>query len=139
MNLFGSVWTNRMQELWPGCLGMYKMQNLSIIGKWIYQVKYQYCSAWRKSWLQQDNTPCHKSFKTIAKLLKLKYELHSHPPHWLEWVNLPLTDCLQASNNCWLVKNFSQNEKPIAEIEASLWATDKWLNKSGIEIRSKYN
>ena len=35
----------------------------------------------KKISFHQDNTPCHKSLKTIAKLYELGFELLPHPPY----------------------------------------------------------
>jgi [histone H3]-lysine36 N-dimethyltransferase SETMAR len=35
----------------------------------------------KKVLFHQDNAPCHKSIKTIAKLYELAYELLPHPPY----------------------------------------------------------
>ena len=84
----------------------------------------------------QDNAPCHKSMKTMAKLSELGYELLPHPPYSTDlapsdyWLFAHLKKKLQG-------KKFGSNKKEIAEIEAYFDAKDKSFYKHGIEKLEK--
>ena len=85
---------------------------------------------------QQDNAPCHKSMKTMAKLSELGYELLPHPPYFPDlapsdyWLFADLKKMLQG-------KRFDLNEEVIAEIEAYFEAKDKSFYKHVIEKLEK--
>lgn len=81
----------------------------------------------------QDNAPCHKSIKTMAKLHELNFKFLPHPPYSPDL----------ASSDYWLFaelkkmfagKKFRTNEEVIAETEAFFEAKDKSFYKSGIEM-----
>ena len=84
----------------------------------------------------QDNAPCHKSMKTMAKLSKLGYKLLLHPPYSPDlapgdyWLFADLEKMLQG-------KIFGSNEEVIAETEAYFEAKDKSFYKHGIEKLEK--
>ena len=80
----------------------------------------------KKILFHQDNAPCHKSIKTMAKLHELNFELLPHPPYSPDL----------APSDYWLFagKKFRTNEEVIAETEAYVEAKDKSLYKSGIEV-----
>ena len=82
----------------------------------------------KKVIFHQDNTPCHKSIATMAKLHELHFELLPHPPYSPEL----------APNNYWLFtdikrmlqgKRFGFNEEVISETEAYFEAKDKLFYK----------
>ena len=81
----------------------------------------------------QDNAPCHKSIKTMAKLHELNFELLPHPPYSPDlapsdyWLFADLKKMLAG-------KKFRSNEEVIAETEAYFEAKDKSFYKSGIEM-----
>ena len=85
---------------------------------------------------REDNAPCHKSMKTMAKLSELGYELLPHPPYSPDlapsdyWLFADLKKMLQG-------KRFGSNEKVIAETEAYFEAKDKSFYKHGIEKLEK--
>ena len=73
----------------------------------------------KKIMFHQDNAPCHKSMKTMAKLSELGYKLLPHPPYSPDlapsdyWLFADLKKMLQG-------KRFGSNEEVIAETEAKL-------------------
>ena len=90
----------------------------------------------KKIVLHQDNAPCHKSMKTMAKLSELGYELLPHPPYSPDlapsnyWLFADLKNMLQG-------KRFGSNEEEISETEAYFEAKDKSFFKLGIEKLEK--
>ena len=62
----------------------------------------------KKVLFHQDNTLCHKSFATIAKLHELHFELLLCPPYWL----------LANVKRMLQGKRFDSNEEVISETEA---------------------
>ena len=84
----------------------------------------------------QDNAPCHKSTKTMAKLFELGYELLPHPQYSPDlafsdnWLFADLKKMLQG-------KRFVSNKEVIAETEAYFEAKDKSFYKHGIEKLEK--
>ena len=78
----------------------------------------------KKIIFHQDNAPCHKSMKMLAKLSELGYELHPHPSYSPDiapsdyWLFADLKKMLQG-------KRFGSNEEVIAETEAFYEAKDK--------------
>ena len=90
----------------------------------------------KKIIFHQDNAPCHKSMKTMAKLSELGYELLPHPPYSPDlapsnyWLFADLKKMLQG-------KRFGSNEEVIAETEAYFEAKDKSFYKHGIEKLEK--
>ena len=90
----------------------------------------------KKITFHQDNSPCHKSMKTMAKLSELGYELLPHPPYSPDlspsdyWLFSDFKKILQG-------KRFSSNEEVIAETEAYFEAKDKSFYKHGIEKLEK--
>lgn len=87
----------------------------------------------KKILFHQDNAPCHKSIKTMAKLHELNFELLPHPPYSPDlapsdyWLFADLKKMLAG-------KKFRTNEEVIAETEAYFEAKDKSFYKSGIEM-----
>ena len=84
----------------------------------------------------QDNTPCHKSVATMAKLHELRLELLLHTPY----------SPVLAPSNYWLFadlkrmlqrKRLSSNEEVILETEAYFEAKDKSFYKKGIKLLEK--
>ncbi|KAF7279641.1 hypothetical protein GWI33_006889 [Rhynchophorus ferrugineus] len=59
----------------------------------------------KKALLHQDNTPCHKSVKTMAKIHELAFELLSHPPYSPDLAPASIS-CSQISKECSLGRNF---------------------------------
>ena len=90
----------------------------------------------KKVLFHQDNTPCHKSVATIAKLYELHFELLSHPPHSLD---LALSDFYLFADPKRMLqgKRFGSNEEVVPETEAYFEAKDKSFHKKGIEILKK--
>ena len=90
----------------------------------------------KKIIFHQDNAPCHKSMKTMAKLSKLGYELLPHPRYSPDlapsdyWLFADLKKMLQG-------KIFGSNEELIAETGAYFEASDKSFYKHGIEKLEK--
>ena len=87
----------------------------------------------KKFLFHQDNAPCHKTIKTMAKLHELNSELLPHPPYSPDlapsdyWLFADLKKMLAG-------KKFRTNEEVIAETEAYFEAKDKSFYKSGIEM-----
>ena len=87
----------------------------------------------------QDNAPCHKSIKTMAKLYELHFELLPHPPFSPDL----------APSDYWLLadlkkklagKKFILNEEAIAETEAYFEVKDKTFYNHGIEkLENRWN
>ena len=84
----------------------------------------------------QDNTSCHKSMTTMAKLHELHFELLLHPPY-----SPPL-----APSDYWLFadlkrmvrgKRFGSNEEVILETEVYFEAKDKLFDNKGIKLLEK--
>ena len=79
----------------------------------------------------QDNTPCHKSIVTMAKLHELHFKLRSRLPYSLDlaprnyWLLADLKKILQG-------KRFGSNEEVISKTEVYFEAKDKSFNKKGI-------
>lgn len=93
----------------------------------------------KKVRFHQDNAPCHKSMKTMAKLHELGYELLPHPPYSPDLA--PSDYFLFADLKRMLAgKKFSTNEEVIAETEAYFEAKPKSYYKNGIEkLEDRYN
>jgi len=93
----------------------------------------------KKVLFHQDNAPCHKSMKTMAKMHELGFELLPHTPYSPDL----------APSDYWLFadlkkklarKRFGSNEEVIAETEAYFEAKDISFYKTGIEMLEKrYN
>ncbi|KAF7286632.1 hypothetical protein GWI33_004665 [Rhynchophorus ferrugineus] len=89
--------------------------------------------------LHQDNAPCHKSVKTMAKIHELGFELLSHPPYSPD---LAPSDYFLFSDlkRMLACKKFLSNEGVIAETKAYFEAKDKSYYKNGIEkLEGRYN
>ena len=87
----------------------------------------------KKFLFHQDNAPCHKSIKTMAKLHELNFELLPHSPYSPDLA--PSDYWLFAEVKKMLAgKKFRTNEEVIVETEAYFEAKDKSFYKSGIEI-----
>lgn len=90
----------------------------------------------KKILFHQDNAPCHKSMKTMAKLNELGFDLLPHPPYSPDlapsdyWLFADLKKMLQG-------KRFGSNEEVIAETEAYFEAKDNFFYKHGIEKLEK--
>lgn len=90
----------------------------------------------KKILFHQDNAPCHKSMKTMAKMNELNFELLPHPPYSPDlvpsdyWLFSDLKKMLQG-------KRFQSNEEVIAETEAYFESKKKSFYKSGIERLEK--
>lgn len=90
----------------------------------------------KKILFHQDNAPCHKSMKTMAKLNELGFHLLPHPPYSPDlapsdyWLFADLKKMLQG-------KRFGSNEEVIAETEAYFEAKDNFFYKHGIEKLEK--
>lgn len=93
----------------------------------------------KKVLFHQDNAPCHKSMKTMAKLHELGYELLPHPPYTPDLA--PSDFFLFADLKRMLAgKKFSTNEEVISESEAYFEAKEKSYYKNGIEkLHDRYN
>ncbi|GFW82983.1 histone-lysine N-methyltransferase SETMAR [Trichonephila clavipes] len=82
----------------------------------------------KKVLFHQDNTPCHKSMKTMVKLNELHFKLLFHPPHSSDlapsgyWLCADLKRVLQR-------KIYGLNEEVIAEVEAYFESKDKSFYK----------
>lgn len=86
----------------------------------------------KKVLFHQDNAPCHKSIKTMAKFHELGYELLPHPPYSPDLA--PSDFFLFADLKRMLAgKKFSSNGEVIAETEAYFEAKEKLYYKNGIE------
>jgi len=85
----------------------------------------------KKIIFHQDNAPCHKSMKTMAKLNELGFNLLPHPPYSPDlapsdyWLFADLKKMLQG-------KRFGSNEEVIAATEAYFEDKDKSFYKHGI-------
>ena len=106
--------------------------NIEIAKKWPHVAK-------KKVRFHQDNAPCHKSMKTMAKLHELGYELLPHSPYSPDLA--PSDYFLFADLKRMLAgKKFSSNEEVIAETEAYFEAKPKSYYKNGIEkLEDRYN
>lgn len=93
----------------------------------------------KKVLFHQDNAPCHKSIKTMAKLYELGFELLPHPPYSPDLA--PSDFFLFANLKRMLAgKKFSTDEEVIAETEAYFEAKEKSYYKNGIEkLYDRYN
>lgn len=86
----------------------------------------------KKVILHQDNAPCHKSIKTMAKINELGFKLLPHPPYSPDlapsdyWLFADLKKMLQG-------KRYASNEEVIAATEAYFESKDKSFYKHGIE------
>lgn len=86
----------------------------------------------KKVLFHQDNAPCHKSMKTMAKLNELRFELLCHPPYSPDlapsdyWLFADLKRMLQG-------KKFGSNEEVITEVEAYFANKDKSFYEKGIK------
>lgn len=93
----------------------------------------------KKVLFHQDNAPCHKSMKTMAKLHELGFELLPHPPYSPD---LAPSDFFLFSDLKRMLagKKFKADEEVIAETEAYFEAKDKSYYKNGIEkLEDRYN
>ena len=93
----------------------------------------------KKILYHQDNAPCHKSIKTMAKLLELHFELLPHPPYRPDLV--PSDYWLFADLNKMLTgKKFISNEDAISGTEAYFEVKDKTFYNHGIEkLKKRWN
>lgn len=93
----------------------------------------------KKVLFHQDNAPCHKSLKMMAKLHELSFELLPHPPYSPDLA--PSDYFLFADLKRMLAgKKFSSDEEVIAETEAYFKDKDKSYYKNGIEkLCNRYN
>ncbi|GFT60749.1 histone-lysine N-methyltransferase SETMAR [Nephila pilipes] len=93
----------------------------------------------KKVLLHQDNAPCHKSVKTMAKIHELGFELLPHPPYSPDLA--PRDYFLFSDLKRMLAgKKFSSNEEVIAETEAYFEAKNTSYYKNGIEkLEGRYN
>lgn len=93
----------------------------------------------KKVLFHQDNAPCHKSMKTMAKLQELNFELLPHPPYSPD---LAPSDFYLFSDLKRMLagKKFRADDEVIAEVEAYFEAKDKSYFKIGIEkLYDRYN
>jgi [histone H3]-lysine36 N-dimethyltransferase SETMAR len=93
----------------------------------------------KKVLFHQDNAPCHKSMKTMAKLHELGFELLLHPPYSPD---LAPSDFFLFSDLKRMLagQKFCADEEVIAETEAYFEAKDKSYYKNGIEkLYDRYN
>ena len=93
----------------------------------------------KKVLFYQDNAPCHKSMKSMAKLQELGFELLPHPPYSPD---LAPSDFFLFSDLKRMLagKKFCADEEVIEEIEAYFEAKDKSYYKNGIEkFYDRYN
>ena len=78
----------------------------------------------KKVLFHQDNAPCHKSMKTMAKLNELGFELLPHPPYSPDlspsdyWLFADLKKMLRG-------KRFGSNDEVIAETNAYFEGKEK--------------
>ena len=90
----------------------------------------------KKVLFHQDNAPCHKSMKTMAKLNELGFELLPHPPYSPDlapsdyWLFADLKKMLRG-------KRFGSNDEVIAETNAYFEGKEKSFYKGGIERLEK--
>jgi len=82
----------------------------------------------------QDNAPCHKSMKTIAKLNEMGFELLPHPPYSPD---LAPSDFFLFSHLKRMLagKKFNADKEVlvISETEAYFEDKDEWYYKNGIQ------
>ncbi|GFU63963.1 mariner Mos1 transposase [Trichonephila clavipes] len=93
----------------------------------------------KKVLFHQDNGPCHKSMKSMAKLHELDFELFPHPPYSPD---LAPSDFFLFSDLKRMLsgQKFRADEEVIAETEAYFEAKDKSYYKNGIEkLYDRYN
>lgn len=93
----------------------------------------------KKVLFHQDNAPCHKSMKTMAKFNELGFELLPHPPYSPD---LAPSDFFLFSDLKRMLagKKFKSNEEVITETEAYFKAKDKSYYQAGIEkLENRYN
>ena len=81
----------------------------------------------KKVLFHQDNTPCHKSLVTMAKLHELGFELLPHPP----------SDSTADLKKMLQGKRFVSNDEVIAETYSYFGAKDKSFYTAGIEKLEK--
>lgn len=93
----------------------------------------------KKVLFHQDNAPCHKSGKTMAKIYELGYELLPHPPYSPDLA--PSDYFLFADLKRMLAgKKFKTDDEVIAETEAYFEDKPKEYYRSGIEnLENCYN
>lgn len=86
----------------------------------------------KKVMFHQDNAPCHKSLKTMAKIHELGFELLPHPPYSPD---LAPSDYFLFSDLKRMLagKKFKTDEEVIAETEAYFEEKPKEYYKDGIE------
>lgn len=93
----------------------------------------------KKVLFHQDNAPCHKSMKTMAKLHELGFELLPHPPYSPD---LAPSDFFLFSGLKRMLagKKFKTDEEVISETEAYFEGKDRSYYKNGIEkLEERYN
>ena len=87
----------------------------------------------KKILFHQDNAPCHKSLKTMAKLYELGFQLLPHPPYSPDLA--PSDYWLFAQLKKWLAgRKFHSNNEVITECETYFEGQDKSFYKKGIEM-----
>ena len=93
----------------------------------------------KKVLFHQDNAPCHKSLKTMAKLHELGFELLPHPPYSPD---LAPSDFFLFSDLKRMLagKKFGSDAEVIAETEAYFEDKPKEYYKNGIaKLEGRYN
>lgn len=93
----------------------------------------------KKVLFHQDNAPCHKSLRTMAKIHELGFELLPHPPYSPD---LAPSDFFLFSDLKRMLagKKFGCNEEVIAETEAYFEAKPKEYYQNGIKkLEGRYN
>ena len=90
----------------------------------------------KKNLFHQDNAPCHKSMKTMAKFHELCYELLPHPPYSPDlapsdyWLFADLKRMLRGHR-------FGSNDELISETNAYFEGKENSFYKDGIERLEK--
>uniref|UniRef100_A0A6M2DT53 Putative histone-lysine n-methyltransferase setmar-like protein n=1 Tax=Xenopsylla cheopis TaxID=163159 RepID=A0A6M2DT53_XENCH len=116
-------------------------ETLKISSERVHHIIHEYlgmrklCAKWMP---HQDNAPCHKSFKTMEKIVELGFELLPHPPYSPDLA--PSDYFLFAHLKRMLAgKKFRTDEEVIAETEAYFEAKPKSYYKTGIEkLKDRY-
>ena len=81
----------------------------------------------------QDNAPCHKSLKTMAKLYELGFELLPHSPYSPDLAPSDYWPFAQLKK--WLAgRKFHSNNEVITECETYFEGQDKSFYRKGIQM-----
>ncbi|CAH2096946.1 unnamed protein product [Euphydryas editha] len=133
-----SVFWNAHEIIFINCLGKGKTINSDFYIALLERLKDEIAKKRPHLLFHQDNVPCHKSTKAMAKLYELGFELLPYSPYSPD---LALSDFFLFSDLKRILagKKFKADEEVIAETEEYFEAEHKSYYKNSIEKLEKLN